>query len=50
MYLKDYGTPLEARENLGKYFVFYNDERPHQSLDYATPRDVYSGRCASKVC
>lgn len=50
VYLKDYGTPLEARENLGKYFVFYNDERPHQSLDYATPREVYLGRCASMVC
>jgi len=50
VYLKDYGTPLEARENLGEYFVFYNEERPHQSLGYATPRAVYSGRCTSMVC
>lgn len=49
VYLKDYGTPLEARENLGEYFVFYNEERPHQSLGYLTPRDVYARRCAIKV-
>lgn len=25
-----------------QYFAFYNDDRPHQSLDYQTPRLVYS--------
>jgi putative transposase len=50
VYLKDYATPREARSNLGEYFVFYNDERPHQSLGYATPREVYLGMSASKVC
>lgn len=43
VYLKDYATPRDARSNLGEYFVFYNDERPHQSLCYATPAEVYSG-------
>ena len=43
VYLKDYATPREARSNLRKYFVFYNGERPHQSLGYATPAEVYRG-------
>ena len=36
-YLKNYQNPMEARVELDKYFRFYNDERPHQSLDYRTP-------------
>ena len=30
---------LEA--GLGSYFWFYDEERPHQSLDYRTPGEVY---------
>ena len=41
VYLKDYATPREARRSLGEYFAFYNDHRPHQSLRYATPAEVY---------
>jgi putative transposase len=26
---------------LGGYFPFYNEQRPHQSLDYRTPAEVY---------
>lgn len=26
---------------LAEYFVFYNDERPHQSLGNRTPAEVY---------
>jgi putative transposase len=26
---------------LARYFRFYNDERPHQSLGYRTPAAVY---------
>ena len=26
---------------LTKYFAFYNEERPHQSLGYRTPEGVY---------
>jgi putative transposase len=43
VYLKDYTTPREARRGLGEYFAFYNEERPHQSLSYATPAEVYRG-------
>jgi putative transposase len=42
VYLKDYADGQEAREELGRYFRFYNTERPHQSLDYHTPEAVYS--------
>ena len=43
VYLKEYETPRMARQELGRYFNFYNFERPHQSLDYRTPADVYFG-------
>ena len=26
---------------LTAYFVFYNTERPHQSLNYSTPDNIY---------
>ena len=42
VYLHEYASIAEARECLGKYFEFYNNVRPHQSLDYRTPREVYS--------
>jgi putative transposase len=44
VYLKGYQTPLQARTGLTEYFRFYNHERPHQSLDYRTPAEVYNGR------
>jgi putative transposase len=37
----DYATVPEAILGLKKYFVFYNSERQHQSLDYQTPQEVY---------
>jgi putative transposase len=42
VYLKDYNSPREARQGIGHYLTFYNYERPHQSLDYLTPAEVYS--------
>lgn len=44
VYLKDYSDVAEARENLRRYFEFYNRERLHQSLGYRTPEAVYRGR------
>ena len=41
VYLKDYLSVTDARENIGAYFDFYNCERPHQSLDWKTPMKVY---------
>ena len=45
IYLNGYQSIPEAREGLRTYFEFYNRERYHQSLDYATPWQIYSGVC-----
>lgn len=42
VYLKDYASVTDARVHLGRYFRFYNHERPHQSLAYRTPAAVYT--------
>ncbi len=41
VYVKDYASPRQAREELRDYLRFYNEERVHQSLDYRTPAEVY---------
>jgi len=41
VYAHDYQTTQEAWRSLHRYFVFYNHERPHQSLGYLTPAEVY---------
>jgi putative transposase len=42
VYLHEYTSPKEARQQLSNYFEFYNHRRLHQSLDYHTPAEVYS--------
>lgn len=41
IYLKDYETVEQLIQGLRGYFIFYNNERPHQSLGGKTPRAVY---------
>lgn len=41
IYLLSLNTVREAQEEIKKYFEFYNNERPHQSLGYRTPAEVY---------
>ena len=41
VYLKDYATVREAKENIGAYIEFYNNRRRHQSLGYKTPTEIY---------
>ena len=43
VYLKDYPGAGAAVTSLGRYFTFYNTERPHQALAYRTPQAVYLG-------
>jgi len=43
VYLHDYATVADLEESLERYFQFYNHERPHQSLKYATPVKVHYG-------
>ena len=41
VYLNGYAKMCELLIGLTKYFVIYNNERPHQSLGYKTPAAVY---------
>lgn len=41
IYLQDYADGLTAQRGLARWFEDYNLRRPHQSLGYATPGDVY---------
>ncbi len=44
IYIRGYETVTECRQGLKEYFVRYNDERLHSSLDWNTPSDVYFKR------
>lgn len=50
VYLKDYASPRDARQSIRQYLSFYNLERPHQSLGYQTPTQVYFQTVASFEC
>src|SRR5262245_61284302 len=43
IYIQGYDTVPGLHRGLTRYFAFYNDERPHQSLGYRTPAAVYRG-------
>lgn len=43
IYLHAYETMQELKTALANYFDFYNARRPHQSLDYRTPDEMYFG-------
>ncbi len=46
VYLKEYESVTALIQALKKYFRFYNEQRPHQSLDGKTPAEVYWGEPA----
>jgi putative transposase len=41
VYVWGYEAVPALEEGLGRYFPFYNEERPHQALGYRTPAAVY---------
>jgi hypothetical protein len=41
IYLKDYDDGHQLIGSLGTYFDYYNNHRPHMSLGYRTPAEVY---------
>jgi putative transposase len=41
IYIRDYENVTELELGLTAYFRFYDEDRPHQSLDYLTPGEVY---------
>lgn len=44
VYPSSYDVPRDARIGIGRYMTYYNNERPHQSLQYLTPLEVYTGK------
>ena len=42
VYLNEYASPRDALNGISRYFTFYNAERPHQSLAYQTPAQLYA--------
>ena len=49
VYLKDYGTMLEAKESLGKFICKYNTERPHSACAGKPPLTTYASSFEVKV-
>lgn len=53
IYLNEYQSMEDLKRALKKYFHFYNTARFHQSLEYATPDEMYnsifSKQCLSKA-
>jgi putative transposase len=41
VYLRAYNSVSDARASLGRYLDFYNNRRPHSSLDDMTPDQAY---------
>ncbi|MBW3545505.1 MAG: integrase core domain-containing protein [Bacteroidetes bacterium] len=42
LYLQRPESCQELYQGLKQYFLFYNQERLHQSLDYKTPESIYN--------
>ena len=47
VYLNEYTSPKDARQRLSQYLHFYNEDRPHQALDYQSPATLYYPRIRS---
>jgi putative transposase len=47
LYLRAYESVRDARASIARYLRFYNERRPHASLDGMTPDQAYSRRCPS---
>jgi putative transposase len=41
LYLRDITSLAELRVRIEEYILYYNHERPHQSLNYKTPSEVH---------
>jgi putative transposase len=47
VFIHAYITVADARAGIGRWVLFYNDDRPHQALGYQTPREIFE---AAPVC
>jgi putative transposase len=43
VYLRAYDSVSKARGSIGRYLAFYNERRPHSSLDGRAPDEAYFG-------
>jgi len=61
IFINEYDTPRILRLAVIEYIHFYNNDRPHQSLGYKTPNEVYNGKyiikpqkcpsgCQTEIC
>ncbi len=41
IYLQDFQSVAQAKAVLNNYFIYYNNQRLHQALNYRTPAQVY---------
>ena len=41
VFLRSYGSLLQARQGIARFIEYYNYQRPHQSLGYNTPAAYY---------
>ena len=46
IYLKSYENGIELEKGISAFMDRYNKFRPHNSLDDATPEEIYSGKVA----
>jgi len=49
VFIKAYGSVAEARGGIGSWLSFYNNERPHQALDYRTPGEIFDQEACAYV-
>jgi putative transposase len=49
VFIKAYGSVAEARQGIGGWLSFYNEERLHQALGYRTPCAVFDGEACEHV-
>jgi putative transposase len=50
VYLREYADGHELIVSLRRYFDYYNNHRPHSSLDYRMPPEVYFDGHDSLCC
>ncbi len=47
VYLRDFQSGSQAREEIGIWMTYYNEDRPHSSLGDKTPAEAYHGALAA---
>ena len=48
IFLHDFETPRILWTGVGNYFEYYNNFRPHQSLEYKRPMEIYNNKLYNK--